>query len=264
VKQAVSTTHELAQRMGAPRAIALCQCFMGALEFQAGHWAEADAALRESIRLYREIGAASGEALACQRQGVLQTARGRLDEALATLEEGVVAAERALMRAHCLTRLYAAMARNRLAAGDLHAADQALALGLAMSARHGHCTTCDALLLPAAVSVRVAQGNLAAAEAFCRQLDAAAEQYASRMWVAMARQARGELAAARGQIDAALRAYAEAQTEFAATAHAYEAARCLASAATLRLQRGTPDDLAQVDAAQAEAQRIFDQLGVSV
>ena len=46
--------------MGAPRAIALCQCFNGALEFQAGHWAEAEAALRDSIQLNREIGAASG------------------------------------------------------------------------------------------------------------------------------------------------------------------------------------------------------------
>jgi predicted negative regulator of RcsB-dependent stress response len=264
VQQAVSTTYEQARRMGAPRAIALCQCFTGALEFQAGHWAEAEAALRESIQLYREIGATSGESLACQRLGVLQTARGQFDEGLATLEEGVVVAERALMRAHCLTRLYAAIARNRLSAGDVRAADQALELGLAMSARHGNCTICDALLLPAAVSVRVAQGDLAAAETFCRQLDAAAEQYASRMWVAMARQARGELAAARGDIDAALRAYAEAQTGFAATAHAYESARCLATAATLRLRRGTPDDLELVGAAQAEAQRIFDQLGVPV
>src|SRR5262245_1753350 len=109
--------------MSAPRAIALCQCFNGALEYQAGHWQEAETALEESIRLYRQIGAASGEALACQRLGVLQTAGGRLDEALAVLEEGVVAAERALMRAHCLTRLYAAMARNRLAADDREAAE---------------------------------------------------------------------------------------------------------------------------------------------
>jgi predicted negative regulator of RcsB-dependent stress response len=264
VKQVVSTTYEQARRMGAPRAIALCQCFNGALEFQAGHWAEAEAALRESIQLYREIGAASGEALACQRLGVLQTARGQLDEGLATLEEGVVAAERALMRAHCLTRLYAAMARNRLVAGDMPAADQALALGLAMSTRHGHCTTCDALLLPAAVSVRVAQNDLAAAETFLCQLDAAAEQYASRMWVAMARQARAELAAAQGEIDAALRAYAEAQASFASAGHAYESARCLAAAAALRLRRGTPGDRALVGPGQAEAQQIFDQLGVSV
>jgi predicted negative regulator of RcsB-dependent stress response len=264
VQQAVSTTYDQARRMGAPRAIALCQCFTGALEFQAGHWAAAETALRESIQLYREIGAASGEALACQRLGVLQTARGQFDEGLATLEEGVVVAERALMRAHCLTRLYAAIARNRLNAGVVSAADQALELGLAMSARHGNCTICDALLLPAAVSVRVAQGDLAAAETFCRQLDAAAEQYASHMWVAMARQARGEVAAAQGEIDAALRAYSEAQVGFAAAGHAYEAARCLATAAALRLRRGTPDDLALSGVAQAEAQRIFGQLGVPV
>jgi predicted negative regulator of RcsB-dependent stress response len=261
VKQAVSTTYEQARRMGAPRAIALCQCFSGALEFQAGHWAEAETALRESIQLYREIGAASGEALACQRLGVLQTARGQLDEGLAILEEGVVAAERALMRAHFLTRLYAAMARNRLIAGDVRAADQALGQGLAMSERHGHCTTCDALLLPAAVSVRVAQGDLASAESFCRQLDRAAEQYASRMWVAMARQARGELAAAQGRIDDALRAYAEAQEGFQAAGHAYEAARCLDTAADLWLKRSTASDLAMAQTTRAEAQRIFERLG---
>ena len=47
----MDTTLAQARRMGAPRAIALCQCFNGALEYQAGHWREAEAALRESIRL---------------------------------------------------------------------------------------------------------------------------------------------------------------------------------------------------------------------
>lgn len=249
--------------MSAPRAIALCQCFNGALEFQAGHWDVAEAALRESIQLYREIGAASGEALACQRLGVLQTARGQLAEGLATLEEGVMAAEQALMRAHCLARLYAAMARNRLAAGDLAAADQALDLGLAMSQRHGHCATCDALLLPAAVSMRVAAGDFAAAERFCRQLEAAAEQYGSRMWLAMARQSRGELAAAQGRLDVALDDYAEARAGYTAAGNAYEAARCLAAAAALRLGRSAPNDLAAAQAMQTEARRIFERLGAT-
>jgi hypothetical protein len=92
----------------------------------------------------------------------------------------------------------------------------------------------------------------------------AAQQYASRMWVAMARQARAGLAAAQGRIDEALHAYAEAQAGFAAAGHTYESAHCLATAATLRLRRGTPDDLALSGAAQAEAQRIFGQLGVPI
>jgi tetratricopeptide (TPR) repeat protein len=248
--------------MGAPRAIALCQCFNGALEFQAGHWAEAEAALRESIKLYRELGAASGEALAWQRLGVLQTARGRLDEAMTSFEEGVVVAGRAVMRAHCLARLYASMTRNRLMAGDLEAADHYLALGLAMGERHGNCATCHALLLPAAVGVRLAQSELVAAATFCRQLDEAAERYASRTWVAMARQARGESAAAQGNLDEALGHYAEAQAGFAAAGNEYEAARCLSAVAELRLARRAPGDIELARAAQAEADHILEQLVV--
>jgi predicted negative regulator of RcsB-dependent stress response len=256
-------TQEQAQRMGAPRAIALCQCFNGALEFQAGHWGEAEAALRDSIQLNREIGAASGEALACQRLGVLQTARGQLAEGLAILEEGVLAAERALMRAHCLTRLYAAMARNRLAAGDVVAASNALASGLAMSERHGHCATCDALLLPAAVSVRVAEGDFRAAESFCQRLDEAAEQYKSQLWLAMACKSRGELAAAQSRFDAALGYYTKAQAGFASTGNELEVARCLDGIAKIRLGRGLIDDIASGHEAQKEARQIFMRLGAT-
>lgn len=220
--------------MGAPRAIALCRCFDGALEFQAGHWEAAEAALRESVQLHRDIGAASGEALACQRLGVLLTTRGRLDEGKAILEEGLLAAEHALLRAHCLTRLYAALARNRLAAGDIGAANDALIQGLAMSERHGHCTTCDALLLPAAISVRVAQQDWPAAEAHCQQLDAAAAEYGSRTWLAMARQSRAELAAARGKREEALAGYTEAQAAFNAAGNYAEAERCAAAVADLQ------------------------------
>jgi tetratricopeptide (TPR) repeat protein len=229
----VTTTLAEAQRLGAPRAIALCRCFDGALEFQAGHWEAAEASLRESIRLHREIGAASGEALACQRLGVLLTAHSRLDEAKAVMEEGLLAAEHALLRAHCLTRLYAALARNRLAAGDLAAAEDALAQGLAMSERHGHCTTCDALLLPAAVSVRARQQDWPAAEAFCQKLDQAAAEYGSRTWLAMARQARAELAAALGRRDEALALYAEAQSAFLLAGNRAEAERCQMAQAAL-------------------------------
>lgn len=247
--------------MRAPRAIALCQCFNGALEFQAGHWAEAEAALRESIALYRELGAASGEALAWQRLGVLQTACGQLDEAMAAFEEGVVAAERATMRAHCPTRLYASMTRNRLLAGDVEAAGRSLALGLAMGERHGNCATCDALLLPVAVSVRVAQGDLAAAEAFCQQLEHAAERYASRAWVAMARQSRGELAAAQGDLERALACYSEAHAAYTTAGNTYEAARCLAATAELRLAHCAPGDTEAARAAHEEAQQAFARLG---
>jgi tetratricopeptide (TPR) repeat protein len=247
--------------MSAPRAIALCQCFNGALEFQAGNWDEAEKALGESIELYRSIGAASGEALACQRLGVLQTAKGQLEEGWITLEEGAVVAERAVMRAHCLTRIYAAMARNRLEADDVKAADQALAAGLAMSERHGHCATCDALLLPVAVSVRLAQKDLETADSFRQKLEQAAQEYGSRTWLAMAQQAAGEVAAAGNNLDQALIAYQSAYEKFSAANYTYAAGRCLSQMATLYRRRNCQDDKAKAQAASSEAHRIFRQLG---
>lgn len=192
----------------------MCQSFNGALEFRIGHWSGAEAALRESIQLFRQIGAADGEALSCQRLGILQTAQGQLDEALSTLEHGVVAVKHAKLRAHILGRLYAAIARNRLLTGDVPAAAHALSLGLALTESHGHCPLCESLLLPVAVSVRIAEGDLAAAEEYCRQLDEATNRYGSHTWVALAAQARGELVVARGEAEAAAAYYKDAQAGF--------------------------------------------------
>jgi predicted negative regulator of RcsB-dependent stress response len=220
--------------MGAPRAIALCQSFNGALEFQVGHWSEAEEALHESINLFRQIGAADGEALSYQRLGILLTAQGQLDEALSVLEDGVMAAKQAKLRAHLQGRLYASIARNRLLAGDLAAADDALLLGQTLTESHGHCALCEALLLPVAVSVRLAQGDLAAANEYCRQLNEATSRYGSHTWVALAAQARGELAAARGDIEAAVTYYTAAQSGFLEAQNEYAAAQCAAALARLR------------------------------
>jgi tetratricopeptide (TPR) repeat protein len=246
--------------MRAPRAIALCQCFNGALEFQSGHWVAAESALRESVKLYRELGAASGEALALQRLGTLLTARGNLEDAMAVFEEGTIVAERATMRAHCLTRLYASMTRNRIMAGEIDAADHALALGLAMSERHGHCATCHALLYPTAVSLHIARGVLSSAEEFCHQLEEAAQKYGSQAWIAMARQARGELEAAKGNFEIALACYEEASQAFKAGGDEYEAARCLTAMAEIRRKRKSPGDVKIARSEETEAAEILELL----
>jgi len=248
--------------MGAPRAIALCQCFNGALEFQAGHWLEAESVLRESVKLYREIGTASGEALALQRLGALLTARDRLDEAMTIFEEGIMAAERASLRAHCLTRLYASMTHNRLSAGNIDAANHYLELGLAMSERHGHCATCHALLYPAAVGLHIARGALSSAEEFCRQLEEAAQKYGSQAWIAMARQARGELAYAQNDLETALKSYEEASQAFKSGGDEYEAARCLAAMAEIRRKRKSRGDVKIAKSEETEAAEILERLNV--
>jgi predicted negative regulator of RcsB-dependent stress response len=240
----VDTTIAQVRRIGAPRAIALCQCFNGTLEFQSGHWVEAESALRESIQLFRQIGAAAGEAVACQRLGVLQTAQGQLDEGLATLEDGLVAAKHALMRNHLFGRLHAAIAHNRLLAGDLPAADHALSLGFTLTEDHGHCTVCESFLLPVAVSLRIAQGDLAAAEDYYCQLDEAATRYGSQTWLATAHRVRGELATAHGDIETAMACYEEALAGFQEAKNEYEAAQCLEALEQLRLKQPAAETIA--------------------
>ena len=219
--------------MGAPRAIALCQCFSGALDFQVGNWEAAERDLRAAAALYRTISAASGEALSLQRLGVLLTARGRLDEAVAALDEGLIVAERAIMRSHCLTRLQASLARNRLAADDVGGAVEAIATGDLHAARHGYCVTCNALLLPEAVRVALRLGQVDEADARARALEGAAAEFGSKAWTAMARTARGRVDAASGRVEAGARALAEARAAWEAVDASYEAARCASEEASL-------------------------------
>jgi DNA-binding SARP family transcriptional activator len=223
----------LALRMGAPRAEALCRCFGGALSFLSGDWATAEAELRGAVGLYRRVASACGESLSLQRLGVLLTAQGRLEEARALLDEGIAVGVRAAMRSHCLTRLYASMARNRLAAGDLPGAEGGLEAGLAEVVRHGNCTTCSALLLPEAVRVCVAAQRLPEAEQHAAHLEAVAAGFGSRLWLALAQQARARVLGAQGLRPAALQVLEIARQGFEAADDAYDAARCELLAARL-------------------------------
>jgi tetratricopeptide (TPR) repeat protein len=247
--------------MGAPRAIALCKCFSGALEYQVGNWDEAETALAESIKLYRELGAASGEALAWQRLGVLQTAKGQIEEAMNSFQEGLEVADRATMRAHCQIRLFASMIRNRLLVNDLKTAEDCFNLGLEMSMRHGNCVTCDALFLPAGVSLQLAQGNIHEAEKYCQKLEDAVDKYESSMWVAMANQSRGEVLAAQGLLEDARVKYNEAYNIYHEVGHNYEAARCLSAIADLLVDEDASGEDQQAVTLRKQAQKIYERLG---
>jgi len=214
--------------MGAPRARALCYNFGGALDFQAGRWSEAETSLRDAIALYAEVGSAAGESLSLQRLGVLLTARGELDEARRVLGDGLVVAERAAMRSHCLTRLHASMIRNRLAADDRPGVATSLAEGLEAARRHGNCVTCNALLLPEVIRAQIALGELEAAAVSSARLDQTAAEFDSRVWTAMAAQARGRVVLAQGAIGAAASLFETAAAAYLEVEQPYEAARCLA------------------------------------
>jgi DNA-binding SARP family transcriptional activator len=254
IRTAVDQMLAQAQRMKAPRAIALCENFAGTVDFLAGRWDEAERQLRGSIQGFRLVGSASGEALSLQRLAVLLTAKGELDEARRLLDEGIVVGERAAMRSHCLTRLYASLARNRLAAGDHEGAQASLAEGLAEAARHGNCSTCSSLLLPEAVRVELATGNVRGAEAHARELADVARRFESRAWTAMAEMARGRVAAARGERTRAEEALERARRAYEDIGSRYEAARCALAQSRLA---GSKNELADA------ARRTFDELGAA-
>jgi DNA-binding SARP family transcriptional activator/predicted negative regulator of RcsB-dependent stress response len=260
IRTAVEQMLEQARRMKAPRAIALCENFAGTVDFLAGRWDEADAQLRRAIEGFRLVGSASGEALSLQRLAILLTARGQLDEARRLLGEGIVVGERAAMRSHCLTRMYASLARNRLAAGDHPSACESLQEGLAEAARHGHCTTCNSLLLPEAVRVELASGNVSGAETYARALDDVARRFGSRAWTAMAEHARGRVAVARGDVDEARAALERARQAFEEIGSPYEAARCAMAASRLPGAKNGPLPAERAALAQA-ARRTFERLG---
>jgi ATP/maltotriose-dependent transcriptional regulator MalT len=243
--------------MGAPRAVALCQSFGGELAFQGGDWQRAERELREAIDIYKRVRGASGESLSLQRLGVLLTARGRLDEGLAAIAEAGLVAERALMRSHCMTRAHASATRNRLAAKDLDAAEASLAEGIELARRHGHCLTCNALLLPETVRVRIARGDLDSAEAATAELEAIANKFGSRAWVAMSRHARGRVEAARGARDRARVAFEDAATAYEAFGSTYHAARCRRALADV------VTDPAMAEHARRAAADVFRRLGAA-
>ena len=260
IRTAVDLMLEQARRMNAPRAVALCENFAGTVDFLAGRWDEADAQLRRAIAGFRLVGSASGEALSLQRLAILVTARGQLDEARQLLADGIVVGERAAMRSHCLTRMYASLARNRLAAGDHASASESLQEGLAEAARHGHCTTCNSLLLPEAVRVELWSGNLRGAEKHARALDAVAARFGSRAWTAMAAQGQGRVAAARGDVDKAYAALERARRAFEEIGSPYEAARCAMAASRLPAAKKGPTQTERAALAEA-ARTTFERLG---
>jgi DNA-binding SARP family transcriptional activator/tetratricopeptide (TPR) repeat protein len=247
VERAAAALLSRARDRAAADAVASSVYARGALALAAGRFDLAEAALREALEAFRAVGSALGEALTLERLGTLATVSGRLEAGMDLVTEGVVAAERGLLRRHALTRLHAAEARNRLAAGALYAAEDAIREASETAARHGDCVVCDASFRPELVRVALARGRIAEAEAEVGQLEDLARQRGGRGVHAVARLARGRVLAVQGRAGDALAAFAAAATAFRAAGLDYDAARCLRLATRLGAPAAEPP-LAEVAA----------------
>jgi tetratricopeptide (TPR) repeat protein len=247
VGHAAAALAERARQRDAIEAVAAGRIGEGTAALAAGDLDLADVALRDALEHHRRAGSALGEALALERLGTLLTQRGRLDDALELVQDGVVVAERATLRRHALARLHAVEARNRLAAGALYAAEDAVREASETAARHGECAACDAAFRPELVRVALARGRVGDADAEATLLEELARKRGGRAMVATARLARARVLAARGRAEDAIAALAAARAGFLAVGHRYEAARCVRLEA--RLTAGPlPPELAALHA----------------
>jgi len=249
VGEAAALLAERARQREAAGVIAAGRHGEGVAALAAGDLGLAEAALRDALERHRAAGSAIGEALALERLAGLLTVRGRIDEALALVDLGIVVAERAGLRRHALTRLHAIQARNRLAAGALYAAEDAIREASETAARHGECAACDAAFRPEAVRVALARGRIGVADAEATQLEEIARQRGGRVLVATARLARARVLAAHGRTDDALAALAHARAGFLGAGHRLDAGRTVRLEARLRGAAWTlPGELRALDA----------------
>ncbi|HZZ84913.1 MAG TPA: AAA family ATPase [Anaeromyxobacteraceae bacterium] len=245
VEASVARMHERALRLDAHDALALARSMEGALAVEEGRFDLAEPALRDAAALHRAAGSALGEAWSLERLGVLLTARGRLEEGMGALTDGVLVAERASLQLHALTRLHASLARNRIAAGAFYAAEDALREASECAARHGACVICDAVLRPEAVRLALARSLPGAAEDEAAQLAFLAESRRGRVLGPIAAAARARTLLARGEAAAAREAFAAAASGYRAVGALYEAARATALGARAARAAGVPEEEAR-------------------
>jgi tetratricopeptide (TPR) repeat protein len=231
-----------ARDIGATRALAMCTLFTGTAEYMQGRFHESLKSLESARRLYRDIDAAAGEAIALQRLGVVGTALGRLDEACAHLREGIRIAEQAMMKPHCLVRLYATLGRNRLEAADYQSLREAVETGIAVEEQHGRCITCNVMLYPIATMGFAAAGDLEKARLYAAKAEESARAFGSPFFWGLTHQAQGMLHGLCEEWAPALQKLRQAKKEFETINVIYEVARSDLFRAFVLMRRGKAKD----------------------
>lgn len=216
---------ERARMRDARGALAVGRTGEGIAALAAGRIDAAEVALRSALHGHRAAGSALGEALVLERLAALLTAAGRIDEALALLDEGIVVAERASLRRHALVRLHVTEARNRLAAGADRSAEDAIREASETAARHGDCLVCDAAFRPESIRVLVARGRVEDASREAAAFEDVARRSGGAALQALALGARARVLAAEGRAGEALAALETARAALEAGGHLHEASR---------------------------------------
>ncbi len=188
-----------ATRSGARRAQIFAATLLGEIALVTGASEEAEARLREAVRLSREIGAVSAEALASVRLGEAARARGQLAEGDQLLSDALVISRWSPISGHLLPLGYAAFLRasDDPALGGRRLDDAAAYL----REQELVCAYCG-MAFRVAASITAARADaVEAATMFLMQAEATAGLWRDGgPWPAAIDEARGELALASGDL----------------------------------------------------------------
>lgn len=205
--------HARAVRSGARRAQAFAATLLGEISLIAEQLEQAEALLREAVGVSRAIGAVSAEALATTRLGEAARARGERADGDAMLADALVISRWSPLSGHLQPLGYAAVLRAtedpQLCAERLDEAEAQLRENLV-------CAYCGHAFRVAAAIVAARAGHAERAAAALTAAEISAALWQGGPWPAALEQARGELAAARGDRNEALEHLRAAGDRFAA------------------------------------------------
>jgi DNA-binding SARP family transcriptional activator len=210
-------------RSGARRAQAFAATVLGEVALVTAQVTEADERLREAVRLSREIGAVSAEALATVRLGEAVRARGELGEGDTLLADALVMARWSPLSGHLKPLAYAALLR---ASDDPALARRRLEDAEAeLRAEELVCAYCGMAFRVAAAGAAARATQLDRAAGFLSAAEITGTLWRGGPWPAALDEARGELAWARGERDEARRRLRAAHGAFAALGWRLDATR---------------------------------------
>lgn len=231
IRAVAEELHGNAVRAGARRAQAFAATLLGEVALVSGHTDEAAARLREAVRLSREIGAVSSEALAGVRLGEATRARGDAVQGETFLADALVISRWSPMSAHLLPLGYAAL---------LHASEDA-EIGLQrlddaeayLRDQEFLCGSCEVVFRISASIVSARAGRLERAEHLLSAAQSGAALWRGGPWPAAFDEARGELAWASGDSSAAEARLRAAEGGFVREGRIFDAGRVQGRLASL-------------------------------
>ena len=197
VRDTAEELHARAVRSGARRAQAFVATLLGGVALLTGLIDDADARLREAVRLSREIGAVSAEAFASLRLGEAARARGEIATGNTLLADALVISRWSPISGHLLPLGYATLLRSsddpklgleHLGDGEAYLREQPLV-----------CAYCNMAFRVAAAGAAARGGQLDQAAIYLAAAEATTGLWrAGGPWPAAIDEARGEIACAAG------------------------------------------------------------------